>query len=236
MKMKHRCYWWRQSGADRKVTHEQIEKYLNGPARGIVTNGYVWVLCAGGKHRAVTLYVDKVDMNALADIVGFIRGEPLDHFEPASESATYSAGVRPLVARKRTKASRPMHETHAVHSSAGFSAFISTLEKSPPNEQALLTGIADALAESSYPEYLRIEARKTRISFFSERQRLARIELGKLQPDVLVLTSIVGQHPSLGDLATPTIHDKGAHMRRFRLGEKNQCQSFGASLVEALRT
>ena len=96
-----------------------------------------------------------------------------------------------------------------------------------------------ALEKEHKPDHLKIEARKTRISFFDDRlsrneKRLARIELGKAQPDLLVRTSIVEGNPRLTKITPATIHDKGAHMRRFPLANEEQSENFGQLLVSII--
>ena len=140
--------------------------------------------------------------------------------------------------RKGRKAARKVHQKNSVSSTTDFTRFVNTIS-SPDNEVALLSAISIALNSQELPVHLRIETRKTRISFFDNRisnrsQRVARIELGKQQPDILVLTEISETHPELTKIATPSIHDKGEHMRRFRLGDEQQARKFGQKMMSIL--
>ena len=56
-----------------------------------------------------------------------------------------------------------------------------------------------------------------------------------MQPDVLVRTDIVAMNPALTKIAKPSIHDKGSHMRRFRLGTNEESAMFGTALMKAIK-
>ena len=59
--------------------------------------------------------------------------------------------------------------------------------------------------------------------------------MGKAQPDVLVRTDIVAMNPALTKISKPSIHDKGSHMRRFRLGTNEESAMFGTALMKAIK-
>lgn len=227
--------------ADRKVSPEQIEKYLDSTDRGIVTNGYIWVLCFDGQHEAVTLYHRTLDDDALSKVIGFIQGSFTIAGKTNTTDDVYINPVKPRKIVNKVKISRPSHAVTVSSSQNEFVSFIADKQARPENELALLNAISDTLGTAEMPVALRIETRKTRVSFFDERlprndKRLARIELGKAQPDLLVRTWIVETHPELTDIAPTTIHDKGAHMRRFRLSNEEQSADFGKTLLSVLAT
>jgi hypothetical protein len=225
---------------DRTLTPEQIDKYLQDDVRGVVSNGALWLLCESGKHVCMDLFAEsKLQIEALNTVVSFIRGARNDSLVFSSETAAYRTTVKPLKIEKTTKAGRKTHAISTVSTPAEFTKFVGSLEKTPVIEQILLRSIASALHEIGQQEFLNIEARDTRISFFDSRingrsKRVARIELGKQNPDVLVLTDVVEQGADLGAIVTPFMHDKGAHMRSFRIPDEGAAERFGIALVSSL--
>ena len=226
--------------ADRKVSPEQIEKYLDKNDRGIVTNGYIWILCYQDTHEALRVFTDRIDIEALKKVVEFIQGSADLHAKPNSMKDVYANSVKPKRIVNKAKISRPMHPVEITNSSEDFLAFINSVAERPENELALLKSIQSFLETSTNLVNLTIESRKTRVSFFDDRlsrneRRMARIELHKSQPDILVRTWLVEKYAELASIAQPTIHDKGAHMRRFRLSTENQCDEFARKLMSILR-
>jgi hypothetical protein len=226
--------------ADRKVSPEQIEKYLEPSDRGVVSNGYLWILCVDGKHEPIRVFSNQLDASSLKKVIEFINGSFDIDGKQSTAADVYSSSVRPPKVVNKAPITRPMHEVTEVKSQTELDAFIVSKSDRPANEVALLQAVAGALADHDLPHAMRIETRKTRISFFDEHRsrnekRLARIELGKAQPDLLVRTWVVEQHPELTQIASATVHDKGAHMRRFRLGTKQQSEEFGKALVGVLK-
>lgn len=64
---------------DRPITPEQIDKYLEGNVRGIVSNGVLWVLCRANAHACLEIYVEgELQTDALNSVVAFIQGGTLD--------------------------------------------------------------------------------------------------------------------------------------------------------------
>lgn len=150
------------------------------------------------------------------------------------------SSVRPTKIFKKSTITRPAHKVTKVTSQAELSDFIHSKPARPPNEVALLLAVAEALGFDDLPNAMEIETRKTRITFSDDRlsrndRRLARIELGKAQPDLLVRTWVVEKNPELIQISGATIHDKGAHMRRFRLATEQQSEEFGKALVSILK-
>lgn len=110
--------------------------------------------------------------------------------------------------------------------------------RASPLDNAFLQALSDQFEKhGGIPEHLRCEVRDSRVVFFDYRtngKRVARIELGKQQPDVLVLTDLVASAPHLSQIASAAPHDKGPHMRRFRLSGESQTKEFGKALAKAL--
>jgi len=224
---------------DRVLNADQIHKYMDHDTRGIVTNGLTWILCFQDKHKVCRLYDNNtINTAALDEITKFIRDSRIDNSCWDTKPNDYHSSERPNSINKEVKAVRKTHPKTVIKSPSDFAAFIRTIDDSPPNEAALLTGIHRVI-EESIPSYIQIETRDTRISFFDNRitdksKRVARIELVKVQPDIIVLTRICDEHQELASISTPTIHDKGAHMRRFRLQDQEQAKQFGQALISAL--
>ena len=226
--------------ADRKISPKQIEKYLEPSDRGVVSNGYLWILCVDGKHEPIRIFSHQLDTSALKKVIEFINGSVDIDGKQSTAADVYSSSMSPPKIVNKAPITRPMHEITVVKSQTELGAFIDSKPNRPDNEAALLNAVAEALADCDLPQAMKIETRKTRISFFDEQRsrndkRLARIELGKAQPDLLVRTWVVEQHPELTQIAPATVHDKGAHMRRFRLGTKQQSEEFGTALVGVLK-
>jgi hypothetical protein len=225
--------------ADRKLSPEQIDKYLNNKTRGVVTNGLIWLLCETGCHEPVVVFSNKLNKRALDRVISFIRGNLILDSEGNKPSDIYRSKVKLLKSKKQTKASRKVHPKQTVATTTEFQDFINGTDDRPSNELAFLKAINNSITSDRLSK-IKIVTRKTRVGFFDlslpkRQQRVARIELGKTQPDVLVRTEIVAINPALSEIATPMIHDKGAHMRRFRLGTEDQSAKFGSALMKALK-
>ncbi len=82
-------------------------------------------------------------------------------------------------------------------------------------------------------KYVYFEGRKSRISFFDNTitggsKRVGRIELRRNNPDILLLTDRCDNNKTLiSKIIVPNIHDKGSHMRRFRIADSKQAVKFG---------
>ena len=65
-------------GASRKIGSDQIGKYLPRDVRGIVTNGFNWILCFHDLSRSLSLWdaeSETTNVDVISEIVGFIRGD-----------------------------------------------------------------------------------------------------------------------------------------------------------------
>ncbi|WP_165489496.1 DEAD/DEAH box helicase [Paraburkholderia hospita] len=120
--------------------------------------------------------------------------------------------------------------------------FIATSTILSDLERTLLSAIRTGLEnEERFPSHLRCEVRpETRVGFFDRRMtrgrdRLVRILVGKLQPDVVVMSALVNKAPELSALCPSKIHGDGGRMRCFRLSERSQAIEFGSILARLLR-
>ena len=105
-------------------------------------------------------------------------------------------------------------------------------------DQLFLKALASEFDDrGGLPAHVHCEVRSSRVVFFDKRgsaERIARIELGRRQPDVLVRTALVDSDPRLSEIAPVAPHDKGPHMRRVRLSNAVQAGEFGRALARAL--
>lgn len=226
--------------ADRKVTPEQIAKYLEPGVRGVVTNGFTWILCDQNEHEVVQLFDDGVNAKALQRIIAFIRSGALVQKRSNTTESIYSHRFKPERIVNKQKINRNQHPVDKHNELSSFRNFVASVDTRPESEATLLKAILDGFDDQVFRTSLGIETRDTRVTFSNSslphrESRLARIELGKKHPDILVRTWIVNAFPVLAEIATPTIHDKGAHMRRFRLGSTEEAHRFGTALVHTLR-
>ncbi|MHA6885000.1 hypothetical protein [Ralstonia pseudosolanacearum] len=251
-------------GFDKPVSAELIEKYLEPSMRGAVTNGCHWVLCMGGSSKIVALsrsdgmFIEQ----ALDEVVSFLRGEQVDasswdaqdaYTAKRSRSsapkkivranpASTSAGTLSSDAREQSNAAKPEKSTLWVDS-AGLGDVVQALKSAKPLEAVFLSALATRLA-SAHPlaHYLKFEVRETRVSFWDQRVsslkegRIARIKLGANQPDVIVRTNLVESDERLSNVLPHVVHERGRHMRRFRLSDAVQTERFAAELARVLTT
>lgn len=229
--------------ASRLLSPEQIDKYLSSGVRGVVTNGYTWLLCQGGRHQAVELCHGpraEIRTDALMAVTAFLRGEATTPNAWLDAPQTYRSSVKPAIPQKAQTARRQTHPVTVVTGGFDLETFIQAVPVRPPAEKAFLGAWVQALSAADWPPGLRIEARKSRVVFFEaasigKGKRLARIELGKRHPDILIRTEVVAAHSRLAALSPPQIHDKGPHMRRFRLADVVTAAAFGEAMAAALR-
>jgi hypothetical protein len=229
---------------DRSISAEQIDKYLEAGVRGIVSNGLHWVLCRDGRNRLVSICRESraVDPGAFDEIVSFVRGEAVPGSGWGSAEVEYTPSfLKPERIAKEVRAQRRASPMTVVSDLQQFRLEVDALQEASDLDLVFLTEISKAMdvAGKGFPGHLRCEVRQTRVSFFDRRRtsrsdRVARIELGKAQPDVLVLTELAQCDPALETLAMPVAHDKGPHMRRFRLSDTLQTQRFAGVLAALL--
>lgn len=228
---------------DRRIAAEQIEKYLTPGVRGLVANGVHWVLCHDGMSKAVSVRRPEdgnIAPDALDEIVAFIRGEALSASGWSTDQKYMDPAVRPQNPTKQSRARRVSNSIKPATDIDAMRAEIAGLVDASELEKRFLESMANQFAEQGgLPGHLRCEVRSSRVAFFDDRipigsKRVARIELGKRNPDILVLTVLAGPDTKLSKIAPPTPHDKGPHMRRFRLSGEAQTSSFGEALAEVL--
>ncbi len=226
---------------DRAISSEQIAKYMQADGRGVVSSGGLWVLCQGPKSVCLSLLdaeTGEYNPNCTEAVVKFIRGEETG-LQFSQDTKMYKVHVKPNRPTKKRVAIRRVHTKTVAMGAEDLYSFLKNRPKPQPLENAFVAALADHFGTVGLPSDLRVEMRSTRISFFDLRkttgsQRLGRIELGKNNPDILVLTNIVNSYPELIEISPAYIHDKGAHMRRFRLRDVNESKIFGTKLGQIL--
>jgi hypothetical protein len=228
---------------DRRISSEQISKYLRPGVRGVVTNGVHWVLCQDGESKAVSLRnasEGKANLDSLDEIVAFIRGKTHGRLDWSKNAAYVEPVVKPVRLHKPDRAHRRSNPIEVATGASDLRGLLARLPSASRLDLTFLDSIARQFeTQRGLPSHLRAEVRSSRVSFFDSRitsrsKRVARIELGKNQPDILVLTTLASATNDLPRIATPTPHDKGPHMRRFRLSDETQAKTFGVVLAKVL--
>ena len=117
--------------ADRKVSPEQIEKYLEETDCGVVTNGFIWILCYAGKHEPISLYQDGLSSDSLTRIVDFVQGSLSIAGKENTTDDVYVNPVKPKKVINKVKASRPTHAVTSIISKQEFDVFIDSAPNRP---------------------------------------------------------------------------------------------------------
>ena len=229
---------------DRRVGAEQIEKYLPKDTRGIVTNGVNWILCEKGMHQAVTIWdeaTQAVVSVSVSEVVDFLRGVDSQGEQWTTDRFYVSSAVKPAKTKKDKKAMRRVNPMQSIYAVDEGLEYVGRLEKTTEVESVFLLAFIESLraTHGCIPTGCRLEFRSSRVSFFDDRvegrsKRVGRIELGKQQADILVASNIADDSPTLKNIATPAPHDKGPHMRRFRLRAEQEAVLFGQALGRLL--
>jgi len=228
---------------DRKISSEQISKYLEAEARGIVTNGLHWILSFNDKSKAISiLEADNATVNAssIDEIVEFIQCKSSPSADWAFGNKYINSSIKPTKHLKAIRGIRKSNPSCTTPDATSMRDIIPTLDTPSQLDRVLIEAILKHFEENGgIPEHLRTEVRCSRVAFFDNRiksgsKRAARIELGRKQPDILLLTTAAKRNEELSKLATPAPHDKGPHMRRFRLSSEWQATSFGKQLAISL--
>jgi hypothetical protein len=226
--------------AVRRISAEQIGKYLSDDVRGIVSNGYNWILCLEGESKQLSIWDEakgKCIRESLTEITDFIQTGKSEGSEWCTSSSYMPPSVKPSKPSKQIKATRKNKLVTVADSVEHCQPLISGHPKATVLEVAFLESMIASVQNSMkrIPTNCRVEFRESRVSFFNDElpgrsKRAGRIELGKKQPDILVLTSLVEEYGHISKIATPEPADKGPHMRRFRLSSIEQANLFGTSL------
>lgn len=229
--------------AGRKISSDQIAKYLQKNERGLVSDGFQWILCRNGENTRLLIYDgDEVSRDKLSAIIGFIRGGTVSGVAWTGDTVLAVTEVKPRQPKKTQRATRVSNPVVPTASLEDLAIQVRGLPQVLPVQAALLAAILCRIEERGGSlGGMRWEVRSSRISIFNDNvqghgssHRLARLLLEVGNPDVLVLNAIVELHPRLADIAKPAPHDKHPGMRRFRLGNEIQAKAFGAALVDAL--
>lgn len=228
---------------DRPIAAEQIYKYLRPGVRGLVTNGVHWVMCLNGESKAVRLHHvsdGKTNVASLSEIVGFIRAEPCERRGWSAVEVYVDPSIKPLRPSKTDRAHRQKNTVEVATDTIVLRGLFNGLTAASHLESTLLDSMLHQFEDQgALPGHLHAKVRASRVSFFDSRltsksTRVARIELGKRQPDVLVHSGLVSSWDELARIASPAPHDKGSRMRRFRLSDETQTRDFGVALAKVL--
>lgn len=229
---------------DRRIGAEQIAKYLAPGVRGIVTNGVNWILCLNGSNKTITIWDHKsetVDTEAVSEIISFLQGADSGYEDWSASPEYVSSLVTPQKPMKKINAQRRSNSVQIASKTNDCLAEIQKLAKATRPDLAFLEAFICSIDKhyGGVPNNGRLEFRASRVSFFDEAiqkssKRVGRIEIGKQQPDVLVLTNLVENAPKLSSVAKPEPHDKGPHMRRFRLRNEESAKKFGTILGKVI--
>ena len=227
----------------RGVSAELIDKYLEPGIRGIVSDGVLWVMCLDGRSETLAIFDERMRAikPAVEKVVAFMQGAENPNADWGTTDKEYHrSSIRPTRLSKTVIARRAMHEIVEARSASEFEAATSKLETASRLDQLFLQAMAEEFNVAwRLPQHLHAEFRSTRISFFDARlsgrsNRVARLELGKQQPDVLILTVLAAPITELLKDIPVMPHDKGPHMRRFRLGNDTHAQQLGVELAKIL--
>ncbi len=229
----------------RGISDEHIQKYLKSGVRGLVTNGAHWILCLNEQSKILLLACPErlsVSNDVLDEIVAFIRGEKISDSGWSGARRYVDPLVIPAKPIKLSVANKMSNPSVVATDANTLKIEVAKLKHISELEKLLLSSMMDQLKkQGEFPIHLRCEVRSSRVVFFDERislgsRRVARIEVGKKQPDILVKTNLVGTEGGLSELASCQLHDKGSYMRRFRLSDKVQTVKFGNTLASMLST
>lgn len=229
---------------DRSIGADQIDKYLVEDVRGIVSNGVNWILCLNGQSKALCIWdeeTQKVNEEDVEEIVDFLFGSKPLSADWSRNREYIAAPIKPIKPKKPIKALRRSNPKCVAVKAGQCLIEVRNLSKATELELAFLEALVRSVSDhhGDIPSRSRFEFRSSRVSFFDESQstptkRTGRIELGKRHPDILVLTEIVNASPSLSKIAPPAPHDKGPHMRRFRLPDESSAMAFGIALGKVI--
>ena len=230
--------------AGRRIGSDQISKYLPAGVRGIVTNGFCWILCFNHLSRTVSLWdaeASTINVHAVREIVSFIRGGTHPDQNWSNSTKYVDAVVRPDKPSKERTAVRRSNKAQSAVSLGHCEELLSELVRATDSERVFLRSLFISMRQSlgEIPIGCEAQFRSSRVAFFrkvssTNSRRVGRIELGKTHPDILVSTEIVDNAPELDRISSSSPHDKGPHMRRFRLATKQQCEQFGLAFGKVL--
>lgn len=230
--------------ANKNIAPEHIEKYLEDGVRGVVSNGFDWILCYNNFHIVHSIWngdMNQINTSALKSIINFIRGKESYSADWFQGQKHVVSNIKPVIPVKLTKAVRLPNTVTAPKSIEECRSEASKLSRATPEDLAFLDSLIDSLNQmyGELPLGCRFEFRSSRVSFFNESAsesstRVGRIELGKKNPDIIVLTRLVAFANRLNSIAPPRPHDKGPHMRRYRLPDIVGSERFGRELASII--
>ncbi len=224
----------------RKISSEQISKYLTAGVRGIVTNGACWILSFNDKSKAISIVKENnnlVDPSSIDEIVEFIQCLSTSSEDWTHGKKYIASRINAIPQLKSTKGTRKSNTSCITSDINSMRNAIFNLDTPSQLDRLLIESMMNNFEEHGrIPSYLRTEVRCSRIVFFDNRiksgsSRVARIKLGRAQSDVLLLTTMVSRNDVFTKLAQSEAHDKGGHMRKYRLSSEEQAKLFGEQLA-----
>ena len=228
----------------RDISIEQISKYLLTDCRAIVTNGGGWLLSDNGRTIAKRLFSSaksEIDTAALADVIAFIKGEL-----NSDESWQFGNQILPalIITEAYHKLQKAFRRSNYAYSAADFDSAMCLLDShcrpSVVDRAFLNELLRSCSAGQLFPPRFDVKIRSSRVVIVDRcpldtgRKRLVRLEVGKGRSDVLVSSALAATSETLDSVVTGFAHDKGAHMRRFRLGDETVAKLFAKSLASAM--
>lgn len=216
--------------AQRSISRDQIDKYLDPGLSGIVSNGADWILCrdTASCHVRIWNEVDKrVSRDKVKFIIDFIiegdiSGDQIDH------KGDIAPVLRPEQPLKARRANRKMLPVENIKSAKELSNNFDGNKRLKHLDREFIAAFAKAF--DRVPENFEIQARETRMSVWCQsspkRERLMRIEFGKNNPSVIVKTKIVAE-TEWDDIFKHHRHEKHGGMREFRPASPDQARSLG---------
>ncbi len=226
-------------GVEREVNSGHIKKYLaQAPkARGVVTNGIKWILCYNNKNCLIPLSnsKDKVNIDNIRVIIDFIRGKNINSLKWEDSKILIKkrdSVVRTKQIAKSIRGQRIDNYKIRIFNNQEFKHFLRTIQLKEL-EKVFLQSIVNSINDNKSFKNVYFEGRKSRVSFFDSTiigrsKRVARIELGRNNPDILLLTDRHNKkRAKINKIISSEIHSKGDHMRRYRLANSEQSKRFG---------
>lgn len=237
------CVMIEAKRVDKRISSEQIAKYLDTSCRGLVSNGIDWIFCDGEKTASVCiLTADRTNVcrASLELIIQFIRSGQVSHIDWRTGMTEVDARISAIRPDKASRASRISSGNVIFKTAVETYSYIEKNSKPSELERVLLQALfKHAQAEREWLRGLRFEVRDTRLSIFDDKlepgaQRICRIAIGMGEPDIILRTELASARSGLDSIAKSFEHDKGSHMRCFRLGTVAQASEFGSRLGELL--
>ena len=224
---------------DRTISSGQISKYIDRDTRGIVTNGIDWICCYRNRTASIsTISQDstKISKDAVEMLVKFITTGTINENLWVDGPTEIKARISPIRPQKEHLATRVISKTSVLHSAKEAINLVIENEKTSKLERLLIMSLLKNLGANSEENFrFRFDVRDGRLSIFdtnfdARSMRICRIAIGKQKPDVIFSSNLSEKAAALDLIAVPHEHDKGSHMKCYRLGSEEQTVEFGRAL------